>query len=120
MDGGGGGAALFDVAGAWDQASGTLTLVIASGQTLAAGAFYSFSFEVVNPSTAQAGTAVTLSSDGASSDASIYFTTDGAPPTTSSTQFTTAFAVAGHTEVLAAAAYAGQALGAVENATYTA
>ena len=115
-----GGAALFDVAGAWDQGEGTLTLIIASGQTLAPGAFYSFSFELVNPPTAQPGPPVTLSSDGASSDAEIYFTTDGAPPTAASTHFTAAFAVGGYTQVLAAAKYAGQGLGAVENATYTA
>jgi len=111
-------AAVFGGTGAWDQSAGTLTLTVASGQSVTPGAFYTVSFDLVNPSAAQDARNVTLSSDGASSSATVYYTTDGSAPTSSSEAFSSPISISAYTQLLATAQYAGQALGAVQNATY--
>lgn len=74
---------------------------------------------VITPGSETSSKAINVRISDSTRGATIYYTTNGAPPTTSSTQYTGAFAVSSSETVEAIAAASGYANSAVASATYT-
>ena len=110
----------FGSSGWWNQTEGSLTLVLASGQSLAADTWIVFSFDLMNPSNSQASSPTFVSAECVHSDAVLHYTTDGsAPASTSSSTFSTPVTVPQGQTLTAIAAYSDQRDSNSSAATYT-
>ena len=110
----------FGSSGWWNQTEGSLTLVLASGQSLAADTLIVFSFDLMNPSNSQVSSPTFVSAECVHSDAVLHYTTDGsAPASTSSSTFSTPVTVPQGQTLTAIAAYSDQRDSNSSAATYT-
>src|SRR5207244_755301 len=98
-------------------------MAVASGMADSAVASGVYTIQVATPAFSPGGAtytgSVTVSISDATSGATIYYTTDGSTPTTSSAVYTAPIAGTKNTTIRALAAAAGMANSAVGSATYT-
>ena len=66
---------IFGSSGSWNQTAGSLTLTVATGQSLAAATPVIFSFDLVNPASGQAPRSTFIVAECLHSDATLRYTT---------------------------------------------
>jgi hypothetical protein len=110
---------IFGSSGSWNQTAGSLTLTVATGQSLAASTPVIFSFDLVNPASGQAPRSTFIVAECLHSDATLRYTTDGTQPTSVSSTYTSAVAVTTGGTLKAIASYEGQRNSDLASATYT-